>query len=314
MAKDVAMWSWGKLGKYASLNSQQGSLGLAAGEKMDGKRQISHQLNLGILGITLALVLLGLRGAGAAPRVDTVDVPVTGLAKGLEGFRIAIISDIHISETVHGDTVADIVRRVNALEPDMVANLGDLADGTVEEMGIDAAPLADLKSKHGVFFVTGNHEYYWDLQGWLKVVRNTGETILNNESRLIEHNGVKILVAGVTDYSAGGINPAHKSDPEKALAGAPERDFTIMLAHQPRSVVPISATRKVDLQLSGHSHGGQYFPWSIIVRFIHPVDPGLRKYDGMWVYLTRGTVYWGPPLRLGAPKEISLLILRRAEG
>ncbi|MDH5637232.1 MAG: metallophosphoesterase [Nitrospinota bacterium] len=311
MTKDVVMWSWTKMGTYSSLNSQQGSVG--APDEKHRQRQVTHQMNMGVMAITLALVLMGMYQAGIAPQVKVVETPVEGLAEGLDGLKIALISDIHISPTVHGDTVADIVRRVNELEPDIVAHTGDLADATVEEMGKDAEPLSGLKAKLGVFFVTGNHEYYWDLKGWLKVVENTGAVALNNEHRLVEHNGARLLVAGITDYSAGGSAPGHKSDPAKALTGAPKRDFTLMLAHQPRSVVAVAATGQVDLQLSGHTHGGQYFPWSIIVRFVHPVAPGLSKYEGMWVYLSRGSVYWGPPLRLGSPKEITLIVLRRAE-
>jgi len=311
MAKDVAMWSWTKMGTYSTLNSQQGSVGVAM--EKQGVRQVTHHMNMGVMAISLALALMGIYKAGVAPQVKIVEAPVEGLAKELDGFRIALISDIHISPTVHGDTVEDIVRRVNQLEPDMVAHTGDLADATVEEMGKDAAPLAGLKARYGVFFVTGNHEYYWDLKGWLKVVEDNGAIVLNNEHRMVEHNGARILVAGVTDYSAGVNAPGHKSDPAKALSGAPKRDFTIMLAHQPRSVVAVAATGQVDLQLSGHTHGGQYFPWSIIVRFVHPVAPGLSKYEGMWVYLNRGSVYWGPPLRLGSPKEITLIVLKRVE-
>ena len=311
MAKDVVMWSWSKMGTYSSLNSQKGSVGVA-GEKQ-GHRQATHHMNMGVLAISLALVLLGLYRASVPPQVNIIEAPVEGLDKRLDGLRIALITDIHISPTVRGDTVEDIVRRVNELEPDMVAHTGDLADATVEEMSKDAAPLAGLMARHGVFFVTGNHEYYWDLNGWLKVVEDTGAVVLNNEHRLVEHNGARLLVAGITDYSAGMSIPGHKSDPVKALAGAPERDFTLMLAHQPRSVVAVAATGQVDMQLSGHTHGGQYFPWSIIVRFIHPVAPGLSRYEGMWVYLSRGSVYWGPPLRLGSPKEITLVVLRRAE-
>jgi len=310
MAKDIAMWSWGKLGKYSSLNTQQGSVGFHS--DLERRRNVTHQMNMGMMGITAALMLLGMYRAAAAPQVNRVEIPIQGLSKQLDGFKIALISDIHISPTVHGDTVADIVRRVNELGPDLVAHTGDMVDGTVEEMAHDAEPLARLNARHGVFFVTGNHEYYWDLAGWQKVIKQFGHVTLNNEHRLVEHNGARLLVAGVTDYSAGGHDPIHRSDPAKALEGAPDHDYTIMLAHQPRSVEAIFATGKVDLQLSGHTHGGQYFPWNFIVRFFHPVDPGLTDYKGMWVYLTRGSVYWGPPLRFGSPKEISLLVLRSA--
>jgi hypothetical protein len=184
-----------------------------------------------------------------------------------------------------------------------------MVDGMPQEMALDVAPVANLKARHGVFFVTGNHEYYWDLDGWLKESDKNGMTVLINEHKIISHGQSKVMVAGVTDYSAGRYAPSHQSDPAKAVSEAPDCDFKIMLAHQPRSAPSVSKTG-VDLQLSGHTHGGQFFPWNLVVPLFHPVPPGLHRYNGMWVYVSRGSGYWGPPYRLGAPSEITLLTLR----
>jgi len=275
------------------------------------RRFIINAMNLGVLGMAGVMTGAGFVQARKTPPVKRVDVPIPGLNPGLDGLTIAHITDTHVSPTIHGDYLRAVVERVNALSPDMISFTGDMVDGLVDEMKNDVAPIAGLSAPLGVYFVTGNHEYYWDLQGWLSEVARHGLITLNNEHRTIERGGATLVVAGVTDYSAGRHHRPHESDPARALAGAPDADMTIMLAHQPRSA-PDVAKAGADLQLSGHTHGGQIFPWSLFVPLIHPVPPGLSRFRGMWVYVSRGSGYWGPPVRLGAPSEITLLTLRRA--
>ncbi len=276
---------------------------------------LSNALNLGVIGVSGVLSGVAMNNARALPAVKKVDVPITGLKESLDGFRIAHITDTHISQSIHRSFMQGVVDAVNGLEPDLVSFTGDMVDGAPQEMARDIAPLAGLKAKHGVFFVTGNHEYYWNLDGWLKESKKNGMTVLINEHKVISHNGSRVMVAGVTDYSAGRHVPSHRSDPDKAVSGAggasgaPDCDFRIMLAHQPRSAPGVSRAG-ADLQLSGHTHGGQFFPWNLVVNLFHPVAPGLHRYNGMWVYVSRGSGYWGPPYRLAAPSEITLLTLR----
>jgi len=274
---------------------------------------ITNMINAGIVVSSGALTWAGLVTAKKPPATLTVTVPIHGLPEQLDGFTVAHITDTHISPTIGGKYLGEIVDRVNRLEPDMISFTGDLVDGLVEEMKDDVAHIARLRARHGVFFVTGNHEYYWDLDGWLDEIRRHGLTILNNESVVIDHDGAKALVAGVTDYSAGNHVPSHVSDPARAVSGAPDCDVRIMLAHQPKSA-PAVAKTGVDLQLSGHTHGGQFFPWNLIVPYFHPVKPGLQRYKSMWVYTSRGSGHWGPPLRLGSPPEITRLVLRPVWG
>jgi predicted MPP superfamily phosphohydrolase len=198
---------------------------------------------------------------------------------------------------------------VNRLEPDLVAITGDLVDGSVPELRSHVAPLARLSSKHGSFFVTGNHEYYSGVLPWLVELKRLGIKVLHNEHVVIERGGAQLVLAGVPDYNAGHFDESHRSDPQQALAGAPQNaGARVLLAHQPRSA-PAAAEAGFDLQLSGHTHGGQFLPWNFFVRFQQPFTAGLHRLGRMWVYVSRGTGYWGPPKRFGAPSEITELVL-----
>ena len=167
--------------------------------------------------------------------------------------------------------------------------------------------MAGLRSRHGSFFVTGNHEYYSGALEWMALLRRLGLKVLNNEHVLIEHEGAQLVMAGVADYSAHHFEPSHRSDPRAALAGAPATaGLRVLLAHQPRSA-EAAADAGFDVQLSGHTHGGQFWPWNLFVPLQQPFTAGLHRLRSLWVYTSRGTGYWGPPLRLGAPSEISLL-------
>ena len=242
-----------------------------------------------------------------APVVD-VRIRIPGLPGPLHGFTIAQVSDVHVGTTIRRPFVERIVRRVNALQADVVAITGDLVDGSVARLSPHTAPLADLRSRHGTYFVTGNHEYYSGAHGWIGELRRLGARVLMNEHVLLEHDGARVALAGVTDYSAHHFDARHRSDPHGAIAGAPDDTVKVLLAHQPRTAIA-AAGAGYHLQLSGHTHGGQFWPWNLFVRLQQPFTRGLERLGGMWLYINRGTGYWGPPMRFGIPSEITRITL-----
>jgi uncharacterized protein len=255
----------------------------------------------------LAVVLsaIGFYNARRRAPVVSVDVPIDDLPAALHGFTIVQISDIHVGPTIKRHYVERIVAAVNGLRPDLIAVTGDVVDGSVTHLADHTRPLADLSARHGAFLVTGNHEYYSGADKWIAEFRRLGLTVLLNQHVVLEHDGAQAVIAGVTDYGAGSFDPAHRSDPGKAISGAPDAaTVRVLLAHQPRSA-PAAADAGFTLQLSGHTHGGQIFPWNFFVRLQQPFVAGLTKFNGLWVYTSRGTGYWGPPKRLGAPSEIT---------
>ncbi|MFC5431583.1 metallophosphoesterase [Paraburkholderia denitrificans] len=259
----------------------------------------------GVIGFALLSSAFGFFNARRRAPVRAVDVPIRGLPAALDGLTIVQLSDIHVGSTIKHDYVEAIVRAVNRLEPDIVAITGDVVDGSVARLASDTAPLGRLAAHYGVYVVTGNHEYYSGADAWIAEFRRIGLTVLMNQHVVIEHRGARLVLAGVTDYSADHFDPAQRSDPAGALAGAPaDVDTRVLLAHQPRSA-HAAADAGFTLQLSGHTHGGQIFPWNFLVRLQQPFTAGLSKLGSLWVYTSRGTGYWGPPKRLGAPSEIT---------
>ncbi|HVZ42679.1 MAG TPA: metallophosphoesterase [Ramlibacter sp.] len=259
----------------------------------------------------LAVTAIGFLNARRTARPVYVPVALETLAEPLQGFRIVQISDIHVGPTIKGRYLEAIVRRVNGLAPDLVAITGDLVDGSVADLRAHVAVLAQLRARHGVFFVTGNHEYYSGAHAWLDELRALGIRVLLNEHVVIRHDGASLVVGGIPDYSAAHFDEAHRPDAQAALEGAPEDCVKVLLAHQPRSA-PAAAAAGFDLQLSGHTHGGQFLPWNWFVRLQQPWTAGLHRVGRMWLYVSRGTGYWGPPKRFGAPSEITELMLVRA--
>lgn len=267
---------------------------------------------MAVLLISAVLVTIGYRNARRLARVVEVDVPIRDLPEALHGFRIAQISDIHVGATIKHGYLNAIVEAVNALRADVVAVTGDVVDGSVAALAPHVEPLARLRARHGVYAVTGNHEYYSGAADWIREWRRLGLNVLLNEHQVLEHQGERLLLAGVTDYSAHLFSEAHRSDPHAAVAGAPaDVAVKLLLAHQPRSAAR-AAEAGFDLQLSGHTHGGQFLPWNLFVPLQQPFVAGLKRWQALWVYTSRGTGYWGPPLRLGAPAEITHLRLVRA--
>jgi predicted MPP superfamily phosphohydrolase len=265
---------------------------------------------IGVIALTPVITQVGFFMARRVAPVVDVEVPLADLPEQLQGFTIAQISDIHVGRTIKRNFVEAIVARVNRLEADMVAITGDLVDGSVRDLAQHTAPLARLTSRHGTYVVTGNHEYYSGVHAWIDELRRLGTRVLLNEHVVLDHDGAKLAVAGVTDYSAQHFDPSHKSDPRAAAEGAPTDALRLLLAHQPRSAA-LAAEAGYHLQLSGHTHGGQFWPWNLFVRLQQPFTAGLNRVGRMWVYISRGTGYWGPPMRFGVPSEITRIRLVR---
>lgn len=277
-----------------------------------GHEALAGPSALFVAAASLLMSAAGFAGARRVARVVRVDIPLRGLPAELEGFAIAQISDIHVGATIRAPYVRRIVQAANGLRPDMVAITGDLVDGSVADIAMHVRPLVGLVSRHGTFFVTGNHEYYSGAQAWVAALRGMGMRVLMNEHAVLRHAGRELVVAGVADYSAERFDAGHRSDPLRAVAGAPaDAAARVLLAHQPRSAA-LAAEAGFDLQLSGHTHGGQFLPWNLFVPLQQPFVAGLHRQGAMWVYVSRGTGYWGPPTRFGVPSEITLLRLVRA--
>jgi predicted MPP superfamily phosphohydrolase len=278
------------------------------------RRQFFADLaNYGIVGGAAGLTVAGFAEARRVPRVVEVEVRIADLHPDLEGLRIVQLTDVHIGPTIRGTWLDKVVDRVNELDADLVALTGDFVDGSVEDLGPELGALARIRARHGSYFVTGNHEYYSGAPEWCTAIAALGPTVLLNEHRVIEHGAARLLVAGVTDVGAGQHLPEHASDPFKAKADAAPHDLSLLLAHQPRSIYG-AAEAGFDLQLSGHTHAGQYFPGSLLIHLLQPYVSGLSQHEGTrtQIYVSAGTGYWGPPNRAGSPSEISLLTLRRA--
>lgn len=263
---------------------------------------------LGVVGLAVPALAYAFVTARGRARVERLTVPVATLGPGLDGLKVVQISDIHIGPTLDGRWLRRVVEQVNALKPDVIAVTGDLVDGTVSALRDEVAPLAGLSAPLGVYYVTGNHEYFHGGPAWAAEVARLGLTVLQNAHRVVERGGSRLTVAGVTDFDGGRLSPAHASRPDLALAGAPEGVPRLLLAHQPRTA-ELARGLGVDLQLSGHTHGGQIFPFMFFVKLQQPVIQGLATIAGVRVYTNRGTGYWGPPLRLGPAPEITELTL-----
>ncbi|MFI5506318.1 metallophosphoesterase [Mycobacterium sp. NPDC051804] len=255
---------------------------------------------------------VGLVGVGTATALgppDLLQVPV-GLRRldpVFRGFRIAVVADIHLGPLAGRSHIERIVEIINAAEPDLVAIVGDLVDGTVSELGPAAAPFQDLAAPEGTYFVTGNHEYFVeDRAEWLNELERLGVQSLRNENTVIRRGGAAFDLAGVNDLA--GEERDDPPDFDRALAGVDDSRPTILLAHQP-VMVSEAAARGVDLQLSGHTHGGQMWPFHYLVDMVQPSLAGLSTVDDTQLYVTRGAGFWGPPVRIGAPPDITVLTL-----
>ena len=262
-----------------------------------------------------ASALYGVRSATGPPEVSEVPLRLSRLPAALSGLTIAQVSDLHVGPTVGQAEVRRVVEMVNALRPDLVAITGDLVDGRVSELRGAIGELTRLRSRWGTFFVTGNHEYYSGVGPWLEELGRLGVRVLHNDRVSVGDpgpGGASFDLAGIDDWRSRGLAPGHGPDLVRALAGRdPERSL-VLLAHQPQGVR--EATRAgVELQLSGHTHGGQIFPFSLLVGLAYQYVKGLYTHRegeaATHVYVNRGTGYWGPPMRIGNPPEITRLVL-----
>lgn len=300
----VVLWSgelirWGWL-RYANLAS------------IDFSRRdfLAQMLAGGAAVFGLALSGWGVWSAIGPVDVKHVRVRLKKLPEALRGLRIVQLTDMHVGPTIGRDFVVEVVDKVNALRPDVVAITGDLIDGSVEELGDAVAPLGDIRSTHGTYFVTGNHEYYSGADPWLAFLSSIGIRPLRNECVVLDQNGETLQLAGVDDWTAHQFGNGHGSDMTKALSTRDEDKCVILLAHQPKHFGE-ALEHRVDLQLSGHTHGGQIFPFGFFTRLAQPFLSGLHQRGDSQIYVSSGTGYWGPPMRIGAPAEITLIELDR---
>jgi predicted MPP superfamily phosphohydrolase len=265
-----------------------------------------------VVGLTLLAAIGGLIQARLiGPRIYQVEVPLPNLPKNFDGFRLVQISDLHIGPTIGRRYIGSVVNKVNRLEPDVVILTGDIVDGPVTHLKSDLQPLLNLRSKYGHYLVTGNHEYYWDALAWLEEYRAVQLQPLLNEHVVFRREESHIVLAGITDYTAARMLPNHAYDVEKAFREAPTEAIKILLSHQPTPYEQVAAAG-THLQISGHTHGGQFFPGNVVVKAAQKYLKGLYRHKDMWIYVSRGTGYWGPPLRFIVPSEITLISLRRA--
>ncbi|MCX4770346.1 metallophosphoesterase [Streptomyces sp. NBC_01285] len=250
----------------------------------------------------LGTVGYGTYGVLRGPRVKRVTVPLARLPRSAHGFRIAVVSDIHLGPILGRAHTQRIVDTVNRTQPDLIAVVGDLVDGSVADLGPAAEPLARLSSRHGAFFVTGNHEYYSGAAQWVDHVRELGMHPLENAR--VEIDGFDL--AGVNDI--GGESEGQGPDFDRALGDRDRSRAAVLMAHQP-VVIDEAVAHGVDLQLSGHTHGGQLWPGNYIAELSNPTVAGLERYGDTQLYVTRGAGAWGPPVRVGAPSDITVVEL-----
>ena len=227
--------------------------------------------------LTLIITLAGLIIARRRPGIVEIKIPVVDLPLALHGFSIAQISDVHVGATIKRGFVEGVVRQVNELKADLIAVTGDLVDGSVQQLSAHTAPLSELTARHGAYFVTGNHEYYSGERAWTEEIGRLGLRVLKNEHVVLKHDGASLVLAGVTDLSAHHFDPGQRSDPAAALRGAPANaGAKILLAHQPGSAMA-AAKAGFDVQISGHTHGGQFWPWNLLIHYFQPFSGGLHR-------------------------------------
>jgi predicted MPP superfamily phosphohydrolase len=289
---------------FVALAISDGVLGLM-GARGGSDAAVLHAALVGAL--VLALAAVALRGGLRLPNVRRVEITLERWPPALDGFRIVQISDIHIGPLLGRGFAEGLTRRVNALEPDLVAVTGDLVDGSVEALRDEVAPFAELRGRHGVFFVTGNHDVYSGGESWVERVKELGLRVLRNE-RVSIGGAEGFDLAGVDDHRGDWVHGSTE-DLDAAVAGRDESRALILLAHDP-GTFRRAAARGVDLQLSGHTHGGQIWPFVYLVRLAVPFVAGLYRVGKSQVYVSRGSGFWGPPMRLLAPAEIGEIVLR----
>ena len=271
---------------------------------------IKKSVSIGIIGLTGSATAYGFYNARKGPKVIKENIFLKNLPPEFENYKIAQISDLHVGPTIKKPYVEKVFDTIANVNPDMLAVTGDLVDGSVDNLRSDLEPFKDMIAKDGTFFVTGNHEYYSGVDRWLDETDRLGMTNLINSNSMIEKQESKICIAGITDFRAHQIKNSHRSNPKRALNNVPNDVPKIVLAHQPNSIFSVHDSG-ADLQISGHTHGGQFVPFNFPTKLANAYLAGLYDHDGTQIYVNRGTGYWGPPLRLGIPSEITELTLKR---
>jgi predicted MPP superfamily phosphohydrolase len=241
--------------------------------------------------------------------VKHIEIELESIPAGLNGLRIVHLSDIHVGNTIRREDIEAMVKETNALNPDIVAITGDLCEGHPEFIGSWLDPMKNLKAKYGSYFVTGNHDHMWGARAWNQIVSNLGVRVLDNAHEIIDVQGTKLAVCGVLDLRGDRKERGWKSDPVAAMAGIEPGIFKLMLAHQPGSAEACFAAG-ANLNLVGHTHGGQFWPICYIVDAVHKYSRGLYYVDDKAIFVSCGTGYWGPPLRFGIPPEIDVITLK----
>ena len=265
-----------------------------------------------VLAGSFVALAAGALAAYRGPKVKEVDVPVDGLHEDLEGFRIVQISDLHVGRGFGARHVRRVVELAHSLSPDLVALTGDMVDGPVDRVGADVEPLRALAQDGRAYFILGNHDCYSGPDAWIAHFRSLGMRVLLNEHVIVAKGAARILVGGVLDPAIAMTRPGERPRPDLAMKGGGAAAFRLLLAHNPK-IAPAGERAGFDLQLSGHTHAGQFFPWTLAVRLVHaPHVAGLSREGRMWVYVSAGTGSWGPPVRLGTTLELTLIRLVRA--
>lgn len=263
---------------------------------------VSRVVGGAVAAAAVGTVGYGTYGVVRGPQLKRVTVPLAKLPRAAHGFRIAVVSDIHLSPMLGRGFARKVVDTINSTQPDLIAVVGDLVDGDVADLGPAAAPLAGLTARHGSYFVTGNHEYISGAEQWVEEVRRLGLTPLENDRRELPY----LDLAGVNDIA--GEDEGQGPDFEKALGDRDSSRAVVLLAHQPVQIHD-AVDHGVDLQLSGHTHGGQLWPMTYVAQAANPTLAGLERYGDTQLYVSRGAGAWGPPVRVGAPSDITVVEL-----
>jgi predicted MPP superfamily phosphohydrolase len=266
-----------------------------------------------VLGLAVLFSAVAISNALSSPSVRSIQIDFANLHPDLQGFKIVQLSDLHLGVFRGAGFLAKVVGEVNRVSPDVVVITGDLTDGSVKKLRHTVLPLCDLEGP--VLFVTGNHEYYWTPYEWIQYLEGLGIRVLLDASHTILHKDAKLLLVGISDPTSQVFFPQELSGIAASNAGpnSADVDLRVLLAHRPGTAYQ-AVSHGFDLQLSGHTHGGQFFPWNYVIHLVQPFAVGLHRFQDMWIYCSRGTGFWGPPMRLGAPAEITEITLSSRSG
>ena len=305
LSKDLLFKVWGFISSFFSADvKQQITL------DVDKREFLEKSLSIGILSLIGPTTAYGFYSARKGPTIINQDIYLKNLPDSFENFTIAQISDLHVGPTIKKPYVEKVVNQISTINPDLIAITGDMVDGSIDYLRRDLEPLSQVVAKYGTYFVTGNHEYYSGAERWLDETDRMGFTNLVNDNKLITIKDQNIALAGVNDYRAHQIIPSHRSNPQAALKGINSDKVKILLTHQPSSIFKANEAG-YDLQISGHTHGGQFWPFTYPTKKANPYLSGLHNHNGTQIYVNSGTGYWGPPLRLGVTAEITLFKLKK---